>query len=368
MGLFTPPHREEALDLVGVRRLRDVPLEPRLRRRFLVIGAPRRGRDSALATCAPGYDEPPSLARTVPNWLLFLVPSLIWGTTWLVIKFQLGAVAPEVSVAWRFGIAALLLFGWCALRGVRLGASARAHASFALLGVLQFGLNYVLVYLSEQLLTSGLVSVVFVLLVFWNLLGARVLFRIRAPASVVAGAVLGILGVAAVFLPELRQVSSSRGLASGVALALLATLVASAGNLWSQHLYARGVEVVPSTAWSMLYASLSVALFCLMSGIPFTFDASIPYVASLLYLAVFGSVFAFVAYLTLIRRIGAGRSGYTAAAIPVLAMITSTAFEGYRWTAPALAGMVLVLAGNVLVLRGKARVSEGDPARAARAA
>lgn len=293
----------------------------------------------------------------MPDWLLFLVPSLIWGTTWLVIKFQLGVVAPEVSVAWRFALAALLLLGWCTLRGVRLRASPREHASFALLGFLQFGLNYVLVYLSEQFLTSGLVSVLFVLLVFWNLIGARLLFGSPAPLAVVGGAALGALGVTLVFLPELRQLGGAPGLGAGIAFAVLATVVASAGNLFSQHLYARGVEIVPSTAWSMLYASLSVALYCGVRGIPFSFDARAPYVASLLYLAVFGSVFAFVAYLTLLRRIGAGRSGYTAAAIPVLAMVTSTLFEGYRWTAPALAGMGLVLAGNVLVLRGRARAS-----------
>jgi len=123
--------------------------------------------------------------------------------------------------------------------------------------------------------------------VFWNLLGARVLLGARAPAAVVAGAALGLLGVAAVLLPELQQVSSSRRLGVGVALALAGTLVASAGNLWSQRLYARGEAVVPSTAWSMLYASLAVGLYCAVTGIPFTFDASLPYVLSLLYLTVF---------------------------------------------------------------------------------
>jgi drug/metabolite transporter (DMT)-like permease len=299
----------------------------------------------------------------MPNWLLFLVPSLIWGTTWLVIKFQLGVVAPEVSVAWRFGLAGALLLGWCAVRKIPLRAPLRDHASFVLLGVLQFGLNYVLVYVSEERLTSGLVSVLFAMLVFWNLIGARVLFGTPAPGAVILGAALGFAGVALVFLPELRRVSDQPGLLSGVAIAAIATVVASAGNLWSQHLYARGVAIVPSTAWSMLYAALAVAGYCAARGIPFTFEASAPYVASLLYLATFGSVFAFVAYLTLLRRIGAGRSGYTAAAIPVLAMLTSTAFEGYRWTAPALAGMALVLAGTVLVLRGKARATPaGAPA------
>ena len=299
----------------------------------------------------------------MPNWLLFLVPSLIWGTTWLVIKFQLGVVAPEVSVAWRFALAGILLLGWCAVRRIPLRAPARDHASFVLLGVLQFGLNYVLVYVSEQRLTSGLVSVLFAMLVFWNLIGARVFFGTPAPGAVVLGAALGFAGVALVFLPELRGVSAGPGLLSGAAVAAVATLVASAGNLWSQHLYARGVPIVPSTAWSMLYAALVVAGWCAARGIPFGFDPSPRYVASLLYLAVFGSVFAFVTYLTLLRRIGAGRSGYSAAVIPVLAMLTSTVFEGYRWTAPALAGMAFVLAGTVLVLRGRERAATGGRAR-----
>jgi len=296
------------------------------------------------------------------DWLLFLLPSLIWGTTWLVIKLQLGLVAPEVSVAWRFGLAALVLLGWSALSGARLRFDARAHLSFALLGMLQYGLNYVLVYLSEQYLTSGLVSVLFVLMVFWNLLGARLFFGARASAAVLVGAVLGLTGVALLFLPELRAVRAAPALGTGVSLAVAATLVASAGNLWSQRLYGRGIEVVPSTAWAMLYASLGVLAWCAASGIPLSFDLRLPYLASLAYLALFGSVFAFVSYLTLLRRIGVGRSGYVAAAIPVLAMLTSTLFEGYRWTAPALLGMGLVLAGNLLVMRSRAAAAQAPAA------
>lgn len=291
----------------------------------------------------------------MPNWLLFLLPSAIWGTTWLVIKYQLGRVAPEVSVTWRFGLAALLLLGWCVLRGARLRYALRDHLAFALLGALQFGFNYVLVYLSEQRLTSGLVAVIFVLSVLWNLLGARLLFGAREGAAVWSGAALGMVGVALVFLPELADFRAAPGLLSGAGLAAAATVVVSAGALWSQHLYAHGVEVLPSTAWGMLYAALGVGASCLVRGIPFSFDPSPPYVASLLYLALLGSVVAFLAYLTLLSRIGAGRAGYISAVIPVLAMVTSTLFEGYRWSALALAGMALVVAGNVLVLRGKRR-------------
>ncbi len=292
--------------------------------------------------------------RPASDWLLFLVPTFIWGTTWFAIKFQLGTVAPEVSVAYRFGAAALLLLGWCALRGISLRFDLRAHASFALLGLLQYAFNYVCVYRSEEVLTSGLVALLFGLLVLFNLVGARILFRTAVPRPVAAGAAIGLVGVALVLWPDVSRFGVRPGQAWGVALALLGTASASAGNLWSQRLYRGGGDVVPSTAWSMLYGALAVALSSAIRGVPFAFDGSARYLLSIAYLAIFGSIFAFVAYLTLIGRIGAGRSGYTAVVMPVLAMGTSTLFEGYRWSPSAVAGMALVVAGNVLVLRRRA--------------
>ena len=128
--------------------------------------------------------------RTVPNWLLFLIPSFIWGTTWLTIKFQLGIVAAEVSVAYRFGLAALVLFAWCGLHRIPLRFDGRTHASLALLGLLLYAVNYVLLYRSEAYLTSGLVAVLFALVLVWNLAGARLFFGRPLPAPVVAGAAL----------------------------------------------------------------------------------------------------------------------------------------------------------------------------------
>lgn len=287
----------------------------------------------------------------MPNWLLFLISSVIWGSTWLVIKFQFGVVAAEVSVAYRFGLSALILFAWCALRRESLRFSPRMHRSFALLGMLQFALNYVFVYLAEEYLTSGLVAVVFAMMVFWNLLGAHFFFGLVLSRRLLVGAACGLTGVALMFWPELAEVRGDMAQVKGLAFALLGTLGASAGNLWSQRLYAQGVRVLPCIAWSMMYGTLSVALYCAATGIPFNWDSSSAYLSSLAYLTVFGSVIAFVGYLTLLKRIGAGRSGYTSAAIPVLAMLISTVFEDYVWTAPAIMGMLLVLVGNVLVLR-----------------
>ena len=288
----------------------------------------------------------------MPNWFLFVVPSLIWGTTWLVIKFQLGLVSPEVSVVYRFGLGALLLFAWCSLTRRSLRFDLRSHASFLLLGVLQYALNYVLLYLSERTVTSGLLAVIFVLALAWNLLGARWLFGNPLPLRLLAGASFGMLGVSLMFWPELSRAPGQWG---GILLGVLATFSASAGSLWAQRVYARDIAVAPSTAWAMLYATVAVAAYCKLKGLPFTFDHSPAYLASLLYLAIFGSVIAFIAYMTLLQRVGAGPAGYTAAVVPVLAMATSTVFEGYHWSALTLLGMGLVLVGSIWVLRERQR-------------
>jgi drug/metabolite transporter (DMT)-like permease len=287
--------------------------------------------------------------RAAATWLLFLVPTVIWGTTWLTIKFQLGAVAPEVSVTYRFALAALVLFGWCRAQGLPLAYGARTHLEIAAMGVLQFGLNYVLVYVSERRLTSGLVAVAYALMVVWNVAGARLFFGTRPRAGMLAGAALGVTGVALMFWPEVARVGQAAG--AGLATAVLGSAFASAGNLWSQRLYRRGLTVAPTTAWAMAYAAAAVALSCAVRGIPFSFEPTFAYAASLAYLVLLGSVVAFLAYLTLLRRVGAGPAGYTSAVIPAAAMLTSTAFEDYRWTALAVAGIALVVTGNVLVLR-----------------
>jgi drug/metabolite transporter (DMT)-like permease len=306
---------------------------------------------------AHAHSGPATTAPASSNLFLFALPTFIWGTTWLAIKFQLGTVPPEVSVAWRFALAALLLLGWCLVRGIALPATLREHGRLALLGLLLFGVNYVLVYRAEQHLTSGLVAVLFAFLVFWNLLGARLFFGTPAPRAVVLGATLGVAGVALLFWPEVAGLRDGAGRGAGVALAVVATMVASAGNLYSQRVFSRGVAVVPGTAVAMGWAAAALVVYCVAARVPFAFDPRPGYVLSLAYLALFGSVVAFVSFLTLLQRIGAGRSGYIAAAIPAVAMVASTLFEGYRWSGAAVVGMVLVVAGTVLVLKAKERAA-----------
>jgi drug/metabolite transporter (DMT)-like permease len=285
------------------------------------------------------------------NLGLYTVAVLIWGSTWLVIKFQLGVVSPVVSVAWRFALAAVMLLAYSALRRRPLIFSARDHLWIALQGMLMFGLNYVGVYLAEQDLTSGLVAVVFSIVVAMNAVGMRVFFSQPIRATTVVAAFIGVAGVALVFWPEIHDLSTSAAQLHGLELALAATAIASLGNMVAARIHRRGLPVMQINAWAMLYGAVVVALVALASRQRFSFDASWPYVASLLYLSLFGSALAFGAYLTLMRRIGADRASYTAVAIPVVALLLSSVFEQLRWQFETFTGVALCVAGNVLMLR-----------------
>jgi drug/metabolite transporter (DMT)-like permease len=290
-------------------------------------------------------------ACSMSDLTLYACSVLIWGSTWLAIKFQLGVVPPAVSVSWRFAAAALMLMAYAQLRRLSLRFDARTHLWLALQGLLLFAINYVLVYLSEQYLTSGLVALIFSLVAFCNIVGLRLFFSVPVKRSALSGSILGVIGVALVFWPELTNFSMSPARRTGVILALIATLVASLGNMAATRSHRIRLPVVQATAWGMLYGALFVAIYALADGEPFVFERSVPYVASLLYLALFGSVIAFVAYLTLMGRIGADRSGYAGVAIPIVALGLSTLFEDLHWDAFMLAGILMCVMGNVLVLR-----------------
>ncbi len=288
------------------------------------------------------------------NLNLYLVSVCIWGSTWLAIKFQLGVVPPDVSVAWRFGLASLILMVWSLLKRLPLRYDARAHAWLALQGLLLFGSNYVMTYVAEETLSSGLVAVIFSLMMFFNIAGMRVFFGSAPGGRSVIGAVLGFIGIGMLFWPDLSQFSVAGAALRGLVLALFATLIASLGNMTATRNQRAGLPVIAQNAWAMLYGALMVLAYALVCGHRLAFEPTVAYTVSLLYLALFGSVLAFGAYLTLLGRIGAARAGYTAVAIPVVALAMSTAFEHLRWQPIMVVGVLLCLSGNLLVLGKRA--------------
>jgi drug/metabolite transporter (DMT)-like permease len=286
---------------------------------------------------------------------LYIVTTLIWSATWLAITFQLGMVPPAVSVFWRFALSALILLAYAYWKRLRLRFSGHDHLWMAVQGFFMFGPSYICVYLAEQHLASGLVAVVFSLIVFWNILFMRVFFAAPFDPMAVIAAALGVAGLALVFWPEIGSISTSSDAALGLALAVLGTLFSALGNMAAVKNQLRRIPIVPLNGWGMMYGTIFLGLYVEVSGFEFTFDWSPEYMMSLLYLALFGSVLAFGGYLTLLKQIGPERAGYIGVAVPVVALLLSTLFEDLQWQAPMVLGVLLCVAGNVLILRGTER-------------
>jgi drug/metabolite transporter (DMT)-like permease len=292
----------------------------------------------------------------VPTSLIYAIVVLIWGTTWFTIRFQLGVVAPEISLVYRFALAAACVFVFARLTGAPLRLSWRDHRLVALQGATLFCLNYWMTYLSTQYLTSGLVAVLFTSIIFFNIVNGRLILGTPIERRVLAAAAAGMFGVALLFLPEIRAAIHNPRILHGAGLALAATYVASLGNMAASRNTQAGLPVVTVNAYGMAYGALGLAAIAALRGTPVAFDPRWPYVASLLYLSLAGTSLAFGLYLVLIRRIGASRAAYSSVLVPVVALAVSTLFEDYRWSLAAALGLAVLLAGNALALGG-ARVA-----------
>jgi drug/metabolite transporter (DMT)-like permease len=282
---------------------------------------------------------------------LFLTATLIWGSTWLAIKYQLGVVAPQISVAYRFAAAAALLIVWCLATRRSLRFTGRDHGFLALQGATFFGFNYVAIYLAEQYVTSGLVAVLFSTIVFMNPIGMRLVYRTPLTARMLIAGALGVAGVALLFLPDLAAAQSDNDAGRGIAYGLAGTLLASVGNTTAVRNQRHGIPIFAGTAWAMLYGSIVVAVVASFQEKAWAFDPRPTYAFSFAYLVLAGSIAAFGAYLTLLKKIGAGPSAFVGVATPVVAMTLSSFLEDYRWTAVAALGVALAVAGNIIALR-----------------
>jgi drug/metabolite transporter (DMT)-like permease len=228
------------------------------------------------------------------------------------------------------------------------------HALAAALAFVTFVINYNCVYASELHITSGLVAVIFSLLVPLNAVLARVFLNQQLSRPFMMGSGVAMLGVVLLFLHEWRAVDHDpHEVALGIGLALVAVVFASFGNVFQGTQRARQVPMATLLAWSMGWGALLDAIVAWVRTAPPTFDLRLSYIAGLLYLGIVASAVAFTFYFNLIRRIGAARGGYVNVMIPVIAMGFSTVFESYRWSIEAILGGLLVIAGLVVAMRAR---------------
>lgn len=279
------------------------------------------------------------------------VCALIWGTTWYAITFQLGAVDPTASIAWRFGLASLILFVICLVmrRPIRLNRA--QHFAAAGQGVFAFALSYTFVYHAEGLITSGIVAVAFASMALMNLIMFRLLEKQTAAPAVWSGAALGAVGVAVLSGGELMGARLGPDAVLGVSLALAGALVSTIANYFAWKGQKAGSQVLPATAWAMGYGTALVVLYGVAIGVTWSIEATPAYLGSLLYLSVLGSVVAFLVYFSVARSRGYTLASYIGALTPPIALLISAVFEGadFGWT--ALVGVALVVGGQVLIAR-----------------
>lgn len=280
------------------------------------------------------------------------VCSLIWGTTWFAITFQLKAeTAAVVSVAYRYVIASLVLFGVCLATRRSLKLTAAQHLSALGQGFFTFGINYAFVYFAEEHLASAVVAVLFAGLAFLNLVLFRLILRLKASPGAWIGAALGVAGVAVLSWSEMLKADMSTKALIGLGFGVTAVVGAAIGNLFAWRAQKLGAEIFASTAWAMAYGAVFLAIGATLMGQPWTFDFTPGYVGSLAYLSIFGSVVAFVLYFTLARRRGYTLASYISAITPPIAMTVSAVFEHAHWGLAALGGVALVMLGQVLLIR-----------------
>lgn len=283
----------------------------------------------------------------------FVLITLIWGSTWLAIKHQIGTVPPSWSVAYRFTLATLVAFALVAVRRDRAWLSPAGLRLAALVGLLQFTGNFQFVYRAEQHLTSGIVAVLFALLMVPNALLARTFLGQPLTRRFLGGSAIALGGIALLLLHEARTAPASGHVALGVLLTLSGLLCASGANVLQATQEARRHPPFVLLAWAMLCGTLLDIAYAWITAGPPVIETRTAYLGGIAYLALAGSVVTFPIYSVLLRQLGPGRAAYSSVAIPVVAMLLSTVFEGYRWSLLAAAGSALAMIGLIVALNAR---------------
>lgn len=288
------------------------------------------------------------------SWILFLIPVLIWSTTFYAITLQLGSVTtPTYAVALRFGCAAALLFAWLAIRKEPGALSLGLHGLTALSGLCSYGISYVLTYIAEETIPSGLVAIAFTLMVFLTPALARLTYGTPITRRTWLGGSLGLLGVVLCFLPDVLRVDVSMGFVVGMAAMAVAALVSSIGAVCSMRLNSKNVPVITYTAWAMAYGAAAAVIYGTASGQSFHLDSRPMFWAAFAYLALAGTIVAFLSYLTLLKREGSARAMYISVMAPIGAVIVSVLWEDLRPQALTWLGIVVTLVGAWVTLKSK---------------
>ncbi len=285
------------------------------------------------------------------TWQVFLACVAVWGTTWHAITWQLADLGPEFGVAVRFGLAGALLLALAVSRGESLRFSVHTHLVLAVQGIFLYGVSYICVYRAEQHVASGLVAVGYSASPLLVGAGAAWLFGAPISRRFTVGGVLGVVGIALVFWPEIvRPARPGNDGALGATFTAGAVLLSTVGALVSSRNRGRGLALVPAMGAGMIYGAVAALVVTAISDARIGWPASWQSWAALGWLAVAGSIVAFAAFLTLQERLGAGPAGTVGVMVPMVALVVSVGLEGFRPQPATFVGAAIALLGNALML------------------
>ena len=285
------------------------------------------------------------------NGVLYGITILIWGSSWIMIKFQVEVVSASISIFYRFFLAAIILQCLCLIKRQKSVYALREYIFIAIQGFCLFAVNYWLFYLSAEYLSSGLMALIFSTIVVMNMINGRIWFGTPINLKMVFGAMMGISGLTLVFWPEIQWEDSNYNMFKGLLLAFVATYFSSLGNIVSVRNQKKGIPVFYSNAYAMTFGCLTMLMITMITDEHWNFSWNPQFLLSLVFLSVFASVVGFWCYLTLLGRVGADRGAYATLIFPIVALSISTVFEGYQWSLIAISGVVLILLGNYIILK-----------------
>lgn len=299
-------------------------------------------------------DQPAPQSTRLAVLIPFGIVTLIWGSTWIVINDQLGVVPLNWSVAYRFTVGGLTMLAYAAWKRETVRLDGRGWLFVTALAFTQFCLNFNFVYRAETYITSGLVAVVFALLLVPNAVLGRVFLGQRLGRQLIIGSIIAMAGVALLFVHEARfDPHGPRAALTGIGVALLAVLSASTANVLQGTETARRYPMAPTLGIAMLLGAAMEAVIAWAVAGPPVIEPRLFYLLGLLYLGIVASALAFTLYYGVLRVIGPAKAAYSSVIIPVIAMFFSTLFEGYRWSLLAGGGAALTGAGLVIALRAR---------------
>lgn len=284
------------------------------------------------------------------NPTLFSLCCLIWGSTWIAITYQIGHTSETFAIALRYLLASACLGAYCLVKKLPLNLPLHVHVKMAAVGLFLYSLNYTLLYLAQAHIISALLALMSSCIIYINVVLRRWWLKEPIRKEVVIGATFGLGGIICLFVPEFSKVSMNAALATGLGIAFVSFLCASIGNVISERILTAGTPVIQMNFYAMTYAMVLLFVTSLLLPGELIIPTSSSFYWSLLYLALFGSVFAFGAYMKLLKQMGADKAAYVVLVYPMVALVISTFFEGYQWSLLSVIGVVIVLIGNAIAM------------------